>query len=238
MFIYERRKACDAAKSWSALASITTAYGNRRMFLPDKARVHYTSATTTGWRAEWLQYLIIGGVVGVLFYFKASLWAILIVAIIVGVLTEFYFMKRLLAPKPAAVKELPPAPSDKEIEHTIHKWREILTSVSMPWVVFEYGTCVMVREPSLDVAAQATGLLQQWGSVVAATPSGDMEIITLQDGEYVIGGHHADIWTYVECPVTGGMRLAAIGILGRSMRDADAHRLKIVHVEKPSSPTK
>lgn len=44
-------------------------------------------------------------------------------------------------------------------------WRAIIVGAGKSWVLFEYGTCVILMEPAEDLAEQATALLREWGPV-------------------------------------------------------------------------
>ncbi|KAI9375030.1 hypothetical protein BJX61DRAFT_540179 [Aspergillus egyptiacus] len=115
-------------------------------------------------------------------------------------------------------------------------WRSILNNASVKsWVLFENGTCVILMDPTAgDLAEQATEILKEWGPVHAGTPSGDFNVIDLDDesGGYVVTGHHKDILNYVAADEVGeGAPSMLAGLTGRGNRDLDARDLKVIHVE-------
>jgi hypothetical protein len=114
----------------------------------------------------------------------------------------------------------------------IDTWRNIITGPYRNWVIFQYGPCVILREPGQNLAQQATHLLRQWGPVIRGTPSADFEIIRLEDSVgCVISCHHPDILNYVEGGHANHSQVT-LGLTGRAIRDRDASRLQIVHVEQ------
>ncbi len=64
-----------------------------------------------------------------------------------------------------------------ESSDAVEFWRRTLRGGRFKtWVVFEHGTCVVLREPQADPAEQARALLAKWGPVHAGTPSGDFTV--------------------------------------------------------------
>jgi hypothetical protein len=113
-------------------------------------------------------------------------------------------------------------------------WRDILNSPDKSWVLFENGTCVVLMDPSADLAGQAVELLREHGPVYPGSSFGDVGTITLDDGRgWVVTCHHNDILTYVapdEVEADSATDLV-VGLLGRSKRGQDAEELRVVHVE-------
>ncbi len=116
----------------------------------------------------------------------------------------------------------------------VERWRAIVKEPEKSWVLFGYGTCVILVEPEDDLAAQATELLKVWGPVQVATPSADFSVIEPAGAPgWIVTCHHRDILTYVspdEFPSPGPNEIM-IGLLGRFKRDRDARDLGIIHVE-------
>jgi len=85
-----------------------------------------------------------------------------------------------------------------------------------------------------DLATQAIALLKRWGPVRAGSPAGDFSVIALKDAPgWAVTCHHNDILTYVgpDEIEAASANDVAIGLLGRSKRDRDAHDLEILHIE-------
>jgi hypothetical protein len=118
-------------------------------------------------------------------------------------------------------------------------WRRWINGPFGTWVVFEHGTCVVLREPQGDLAHQARLLLAKWGPVYPGSPHGDFNVQTHPAWrERVVSCHHPDILCYVTPDeVEDGANNVAIGLLGRSKRNKDAHELKVVHVETAAGST-
>jgi hypothetical protein len=108
-------------------------------------------------------------------------------------------------------------------------WRRIIAGDDKSWVAFSQGTCVILMQPEADLAAQAARLLAEWGPVHVGTSSADFNVIALESGGWVVSCHHPDILTYV-APAEGASDLV-VGILGRQLRDDDAQKLVVAHVE-------
>ncbi|MGA8113036.1 MAG: hypothetical protein WCA46_05185 [Actinocatenispora sp.] len=120
-------------------------------------------------------------------------------------------------------------------ESLADSWRRIILGDDKSWVAFAHGTCVVLPTPKAgaDLAAQAVGILREYGPVLAGTPAGDFGTITLDPGPgWVVWSHHPDVLTYVgpdEAADDPGD--LAVGMLGRFKRDQDSRVLEVVHVE-------
>lgn len=112
-------------------------------------------------------------------------------------------------------------------------WGRILAAERRSWVVFRHGTCVVLADPAPDPPARARALMRAWGPVHPGTSAGDFTVLALADNAgWLVTSHHPDIVTYVshaEVPRVDTPDIA-IGPLGRSKRDHDAHELQVVHV--------
>jgi hypothetical protein len=112
-------------------------------------------------------------------------------------------------------------------------WRATIQGATKSWVLFKNGTCVILMEPKGNLAAQATGLLQEWGPVGAGTSFGDFSTIALQNGQgWVVTCHHDDILTFVgPDEIAPDSEDVVIGLYGRAKRGQDAEQLHVSHVE-------
>jgi hypothetical protein len=113
-------------------------------------------------------------------------------------------------------------------------WREIILGADKSWVVFAHGTCVVLPAPddTVDLAAQATEILREYGPVQAGSAAGDFGTITLVPGPgWVVYGHHNDVLTYVGPHEVSDADDLVVGLYGRGKRDQDGHELEVVHVE-------
>jgi len=126
----------------------------------------------------------------------------------------------------------------------ISVWTDIFWGFDKPWVLFQFGTCVVIREPETDLKQQAIDLMGKWAIPVSGTPSYKFSLSFLTNQELpgcIVGCHHPDILTYVapaEAPMKGrdefeGIRIQ-IGDYGRKKRQWDCETLKIIHVETPN----
>jgi hypothetical protein len=123
---------------------------------------------------------------------------------------------------------------DNERNDLIETWRGIIQGDSKSWVLFEHGTCVILMQPEVDLAAQAIALLKEWGPVQVGTDSADFNLVKLEnDPGWVVTCYHPDILTYV--PADEDKAEVMIGLMGRSMRDEDAKELKVIHIEDKRS---
>jgi hypothetical protein len=115
----------------------------------------------------------------------------------------------------------------------IEAWRDTINGPDKSWVLFEHGTCVILMEPEVDLATQATALLREWGPVHAGSSFGDFGTITLDNGRgWVVTCHHNDILTFVGPDEVGpDAGDVVIGLLGRSKRGQDAEECRVLHVE-------
>jgi hypothetical protein len=107
------------------------------------------------------------------------------------------------------------------------------------WVVFRHGTCVVLADPdpSSDLAAEAIGILREYGPVHAGSSAGDFGIITLDPGPgFVVYGHHNDVLTFVGADEVTDANDLSVGLYGRTKRDQDGRELDVIHVEDKRSP--
>jgi hypothetical protein len=127
---------------------------------------------------------------------------------------------------------------DDERNDLVEIWRSIIQGDSKSWVLFEHGTCVILMQPEVDLAAQAKVLLAEWGPVQVGTDSADFNVIELENGSgWVVTCHHPDILTFVPADEDKADEPAEImiGLMGRSVRDEDAKELKVIHIEDKRS---
>lgn len=109
------------------------------------------------------------------------------------------------------------------------------------WVVFEHGTCVVLREPEDDIGEQARSLLAKWGPIQPGGSGGDFGVRRpVGFAEPIVFCHHPDILNYVTADELSKVQsanlgerkmLTVIGVGGRSKRGRDAKELKVIHVE-------
>ena len=117
----------------------------------------------------------------------------------------------------------------------VETWRKINVGEGKSWVLFKHGTCVVIKNPTGDIKAQAIDIMKEWGKVTVATPSADFNVIGLRDDPgWVVTCHHPDILSYVspdEFQGNSEPQEIVIGLLGRFKRGRDAEELEVVHVE-------
>lgn len=122
-------------------------------------------------------------------------------------------------------------PEEEEVD-LVEVWRKLTDGKATSWVLFEYGTCVMLPDaaPGDDLAESARALMREWGPAHAGTPSGDFSVEAVEGHPgWLVTCHHPDILNYVEPQDTSEMMT---GLIGRGRRDADAQELTVVHVEE------
>lgn len=119
-----------------------------------------------------------------------------------------------------------------DTEKLVEVWRLILTPSGTSWVLFEHGTCVMLKEPAEDLAEQASAILGEFGPVHVGSPAGDFNVLTLKDDlGWLVTGHHPDVVTYVAPDEPVDASHLAVGIHGRTKRHQDGTELRVLHVE-------
>ncbi|NHJ38414.1 MAG: hypothetical protein FK731_00170 [Asgard group archaeon] len=128
---------------------------------------------------------------------------------------------------------------DENFDDQVVIWRNIIKDKLKIWVLFEYGTCVIIKQPENDIQSQAKELLKKWGPVVPGTSAGDFNVIDLDNNPgWVVLYHQPDIMNYVSpeeiikefSEELLGDQLT-IGLYGRKKRHEDAMKLNILHVE-------
>jgi len=127
----------------------------------------------------------------------------------------------------------------------VSAWNQILEGGTIPWVLFQFGTCILLPEPQDNLEEQAISLLRQWGPVKAGTPSSNasMTVVRRPPEGCLVDCHHPDILTYVSreessnLGLLDGLRLHVSG-LGKQKRSQDAQLLKVIHVNDPRNHKK
>ncbi len=123
-------------------------------------------------------------------------------------------------------------------DNPVEVWQRILAPSGTSWVLFEHGTCVLLKEPEGDLAEQASGILGEFGPVHVGSPAGDFHVLTLKDElGWLVTGHHPDVVTHVALDEPVDPSHLAVGIHGRTKRHQDGTDLHVVHVEdrRPSA---
>jgi len=128
--------------------------------------------------------------------------------------------------------------NETDINRMIAIWREILAKEENSWVMFEYGTCIILLEPEEDLKVQAKEILKIWGPVVPGTSQGDFNVSTIEDVPgWLVTYPQPDIVNYVsplefqEESKDSIRNDMIIGLIGRNKRHEDSQTLKIVHVD-------
>jgi hypothetical protein len=155
-----------------------------------------------------------------------------------------WFFKRLFRKSTSGSSAITPSSEGPvftplSVEQSIAAWRKINANVDRPWALFEHGTCVWLAEPDGDVFSQARSLLAEWGPVYAGSSAGDFNVVPARGTPgWLVTCHHPDIVTLVfhsPRPERSGQDREtadlAIGLFGRSLRDLDARKLGVVHIE-------
>ncbi len=119
-------------------------------------------------------------------------------------------------------------PGDDAIEF----WR-LHVGPGRAWVIFEHGTCVVLTDPTDDLAGQARALLAKHGPVHVATPAADFTVHRLTDSsDLLVTYDHPDIANFVASGEVGaGAPTHIAGLIARAKRARDAIELKAIHVE-------
>ncbi|MFJ1702859.1 hypothetical protein [Kitasatospora sp. NPDC088346] len=125
-----------------------------------------------------------------------------------------------------------------DTETLVDAWQRLLVDPSKSWVLFEHGTCVVLPEPEGDLAAQAAGILGEFGPVHAGSSAGDFGVIEAKDADgWVVTGHHPDVLTYVAPGEPDDRSDLAVGLYGRAKRHRDGTELHVVHVADRRGPS-
>lgn len=121
-------------------------------------------------------------------------------------------------------------------------WTDVLEGSEYPWVLFSFGTCVVLERPKTDIEEQAKDLMRKWAEPIAGTPSFKFGVSFLSKQGIpgcIVSCHHPNIMTFVspeESPIETlpdfkGVR-TVVGSLGRKKRLMDYHALNIIHTQQ------
>ena len=115
----------------------------------------------------------------------------------------------------------------------VNTWRKIVGDQNS-FVIFAYGTCVVVDQAKGDLTALAIELLKEWGPTHAGPKGGSVGVkqVTDESGPagWVVTGEHPDVLAFVN-PDEGSGPAMQIGLSGRMKRNMDSQELDVVHVE-------
>jgi hypothetical protein len=124
----------------------------------------------------------------------------------------------------------------------IETYSSLLRGHNKAWVLFQFGTCVILRKETKTPEKDAKELMTLWGIPVAGTPSHKFSVTFLSDQGIpgcLVGCHHPDIMTFVsptEIPSSAKISDAfegikfRVGCFGRKKRQWDVETLKVIHV--------
>jgi hypothetical protein len=154
------------------------------------------------------------------------------------------FLYRLPLPNAPASAVLTPDPMP-----AIAFWHAALDFHTLRWVVFEYGTCVVIDSEVENPQHYAQGILSTWGPVAPGASSGDFVVKTLSDQRgWIVTYQHLNIFNFVHPSEVAGLDVrlisdmneralgqlhATIGILGRQKRHHDSQSLRIIYIHTP-----
>jgi hypothetical protein len=118
-------------------------------------------------------------------------------------------------------------------EELIQAWRDTYDDPGASWALFAHGTLVVPAEPEGDLAAAATALLEEYGTIQFGTASADFAVVEPEHGRgWVVTSHRPEILTFVgreeAAPYTDEI---TVGLMGRAKRGRDAEERRIIHVE-------
>ena len=112
----------------------------------------------------------------------------------------------------------------------IQFWRAHLTDSYTTWVLFPLGTCVILDPPGDDPAGRAAAYLGEYGPVVPGTDTADFNVVPAPGGRLVTC-YRPDILVFISHddapPEKDDL---AVGLIGRLIRDEDAHAARPQHV--------
>lgn len=128
-------------------------------------------------------------------------------------------------------------------------WTDILEPAEYSWVLFQFGTVVLLhtQDPEQDLQQDAYDMMAKWAIPVPGTPSNRGAIRYMTDlgiPGCIVSCHHPDIMTYVapaEAPIAdfGLSRGIAEQIVnfGKKKRQWDCETLQIIHSKDNRLPT-
>ena len=116
----------------------------------------------------------------------------------------------------------------------VNIYKKVIEPRLKNWVVFEHGTCVILYHPPKDLKAEATEILQKYGTVTPGSESADFTVMKVDNG-WVVTGYQPGILNYVSEDEGRGKEDYEIGLVGRSKKEQDSKALKIVYTNKSAT---
>lgn len=117
-------------------------------------------------------------------------------------------------------------------------WETLIFDKNKSWVIFEYGTCVVVMQHKIDTTTDAIEIMKKYGPVHAGSPAGDFRVVKSTDLKgWIVLYNHPDILNFVspdelKLPDQIDENAVTIGLTGRNKRRLDAESLKILFIHE------
>jgi hypothetical protein len=207
-----------------------------------------TSVMDRDWRASLPAYVAaIPVIAAALFCPRPYNWLLIVVAVFTWVITDRWLISfrhsRRVKESRRPPEKLPDAPPYDPNER-MSMLRALFADQDISsYVLFSYGTFVALSARADDPIAEAKSILDRHGHPIAGTPTADTLTYELPTGDFVIGGRHPSIFTFIPREAfrsdaresIGSSRAAnAAAMYGRDLRDLDAFALDVVHSETAS----
>jgi hypothetical protein len=200
-----------------------------------------TSATSRDWRAS-VPAFIAGGIVLVLglLITRDYLWVSVILAVAIGFAVDQWFIRLRHKWRIQDARRRPqrlPDPVPFDVDARVAMLRSLFADrPPISLVLFSFGSFVALDVGQPDVIGMAKQLIGQFGIPVAGTPTADTMTYKLPSGDFVIGGCHPSIFTFVPSDaipsnMAPDRALMAAALLGRDLRHLDAFALEVVHAD-------
>lgn len=197
-----------------------------------------TSAIRRDWRAS-APALIVGSIAIVLslLLIRDYLWIGVVLAVAIGLAVDQWFIRlrhkrRILNARRRPTRLPDPVPFD--VDARLAVLRALFADrPSVSLVLFSFGSFVALDAGQPNAAETAKQLVGEFGFPVAGTPTADTLTYRLPSGDFVVGGCHPSIFTFVPGEAVSGNVPAdraamAAAMLGRDLRHWDAFALRVV----------
>jgi hypothetical protein len=161
-----------------------------------------TSVIDRDWRASLPAYVVaIAVIVPAIFCPRPYNWFLIAVAALAWVLTNRWLINfrhsRRVKESRRPPEKLPDAPP-YDPNQRMSTLRALFADRAVSsYVLFSFGTFVTVSGRSDDPIAEAKSILDRYGHAIAGTPTADTLTYELLTGDFVVGGHHPSIFTFI-----------------------------------------
>lgn len=197
-----------------------------------------TSAISRDWRASVPAFIAAGAALLLaLLLIREYVWIGAVLAVVIGFAVDQWVIRLRHKWRIQDARRKPqrlPTPVPFDVDARVALLRSLFADRPFTsLVLFSFGSFVVLDAGERDAIGVAKHLVGEFGFPVAGTRTADTLTYKLPSGDYVVGGCHPSIFTFVPGEAMPGntppdRATMAAAMLGRDLRHLDAFALEVV----------